>query len=290
MKRVIIVVWRWDLNFLLKCGQEHESYIYRSFDIEGDSEKKLICIMQRDQQENSNQREKIIELITDELIKTNEVEYLVLLHGGGPDCYESAAVETLTRKKERAKFCLFSGEDDGIGVYYHSRKNKLGLIDTNSDAIHRNSLSENGEIKKANFEYVWNHYTIKKKIDNLHHVYRLKALVCKGILECLERKRYEEAQKYYRYSFGDKAFSEVLINLVHVEEKDNLERIKNFNQDAYDKITGWLNNKNFKSEEYEKLKVETLEESGEKLLRKYLDWFVEFQDELLKLKEGESGE
>lgn len=125
-------------------------------------------------------------------------------------------------------------------------------------------LDARSEGKEAEF------FDLKKKIDDLYHVFSLKALACKGIMKCIKREKYGIARNYQLQSFGNKSFIEILKELK--KDKEFID----------DRINGKLNELN--PEYYEEL-------SYYEQLSQYFKWYNEFLNILTdKKKEVEKGE
>lgn len=132
-------------------------------------------------------------------------------------------------------------------------------------------------------------FDLKKKINNLYHIFCVKALACKGILYCVENGKYENAKDYYSKSFEKKPFKEIVSELTDSNEIKELETIKEYNKGTYDEIKKWLVKEEVKPEKYPNLQLDNLKEKKD-LLEDFIKWFVDFQTELIKLKEGKSSE
>ncbi|MGD2086353.1 MAG: hypothetical protein PVH61_09240 [Candidatus Aminicenantes bacterium] len=145
------------------------------------------------------------------------------------------------------------------------------LFDSSTEEIKRerfkkliNLLEARAEGKEIEF------FDLKKKIDDLYHVFSIKALACKGIMECIEDENYGETRNYQLQSFKNKSFIEILKELK--KDKEYID----------DRINGKLNELN--PEYYEGL-------SYYEQLSQYFNWYKEFLIILVdKKKEVEKGE
>ena len=126
-------------------------------------------------------------------------------------------------------------------------------------------------------------FDLKKKINNLYHIFCVKALACKGILYCVENGEYENAKDYYSKSFEEKPFKEIVSELTDSKEIKELENIKEYNKDTYSVITKWLDKEEISPTKYQDLQLDNLQEKKD-LLEVFIKWFVDFQTELIILK------
>jgi len=121
-------------------------------------------------------------------------------------------------------------------------------------------------------------FNFKKKLDNLFHLFFEKALVCKGLLECLEKKRFDEAKTYYIQSFGEKSFETILSNLKDNKEVKGIEIFEKKDKAIYKALVGKL--RELKPEYYKDLSNKNLEHNENKLIA-FMDWYVDFLEILV---------
>lgn len=125
-------------------------------------------------------------------------------------------------------------------------------------------------------------FDLKKKVDDLYHIFFLKALACHGMLGCMEIDKVQEAKNYYLRSLGNKNFGKVLEELKESDEVKGLEDIKEYKSEIYSDINEKLIA--LEPQDYKDLTVNNIDKN---LLKKYLEWVRGFFDVLEKIKNEE---
>jgi len=111
-------------------------------------------------------------------------------------------------------------------------------------------------------------FNIRKKLDDLYHIFSIKALACKGMLECIEKGKSDKAKKYFLQSFGKSDFKKILIGLRAGNEVKNLRDIKKINREILVKIYPEL--LRLTPVLYQGLSFDKIEKD---LLKQYLSWY-----------------
>jgi hypothetical protein len=196
-------------------------------------------------------------------------------------------------------------EDINVCIVYYSSKDKENPFLKKDDKYNYDYVKlfdddENHKVIEKEFEKFLNllkarangeeieFFNLKKKLDNLFHIFFEKALVCKGLLECLKNKRFNEAKNYYIQYFGEKNFETILTDLKNDKEVKGIEIFKKKNEEIYKALVRKLGE--LSPDSYKGLSNENLEHNENKLIA-FLDWYVDFLKILVNsLKEVEKSE
>lgn len=230
-------------------------------------------------------------------------EFIVAVHPPRKEGQQTVSEDHIKWQKEMKQLVQKLQILNAQIVYYSSKDSENPFLKKddkyNYDYVKLFDESEEDSVIEQEFEKFLNllkarakgeeieFFKLKKKLDDLFHAFFVKAIACKGMLECLEKGKEDDARNYYLKSLGRENFKTILAQLKTSDEAIGLEDINRYRKDIYDALVGKLGE--LTPDSYEGLSSDNLKSNVNKL-GCFLDWYIGLKKTMVNiLREAEKG-